>query len=286
VPIERSPSRDSTDPERATQTISSEATDPPRKAVVTGGASGFGLGVARALHESGSDVAIVDVARPALDSAIAQLGRSVLALEADVSSAAAIRMAVRVAETEFGGLDTLVISAGVIHLKALDDVTEDDWDRVLDVNLKGAFLAAQAAAAPLRASGRGRIVSIASDAAKRGCDHLQAYSASKFGVVGLTESLAAELAGDAVTVNCVCPVGCPATGMGALVAAWKSEQTGRPREEILSAAASTNPVGRNATVADVTNAVMFLVSDAASFLTGLALDVDGGAHVGRLPGVQ
>jgi len=233
----------------------------------------------------GAHVAILDITPDRLKSAVEQLGDSVLALDADVTSRASIAGAVAASLERFGGLDTLVISAGVIHLKPLAEVTEADWDHVLDVNLKGAFLTAQAAAPALRASGRGRIVSIGSDASKRGADYLQAYSASKFGLVGLTESLAAELASDGVTVNCVCPVGCPTTGMGQLVAGWKARRTGRPADEVVAAAGRTNPVGRNATEEDVAGAVLFFISDDASFLTGVALDVDGGAHVGFLPGV-
>jgi NAD(P)-dependent dehydrogenase (short-subunit alcohol dehydrogenase family) len=256
-----------------------------RCALVTGGASGFGLAIARRLVAAGARVAIVDIAESALQTASSELGADVLALTADVSSPASIREAVERCEHEFGCIDTLVISAGVIHLKALADVTEADWDTVLNVNLKGAFLTAQAAAPALVASGRGRIVSIGSDVSKRGCDHLAAYSASKFGLVGLTESLAAELASAQVTVNCVCPVGCPSTGMGQLVAAWKSERTGRATADVVAAAGRTNPLGRNATEEDVAGIVMFLISDAAAFLTGLAIDVDGGAHVGVIPGI-
>src|SRR5439155_661735 len=156
-----------------------------------------------------------------------RLGDGVLPLQADVRSADAVRVAVARAAREFGGLDTLVNSAGVIHIKPLDEVTEPDWDLTVDVNLKGAFLTAQAAAPHLRESGRGRIVSIASDAGKRGFAWIQAYCASKFGLVGLTESLAVELAPDQVTVNCVCPVGCPTTEMGKGVLAWKVETRSR-----------------------------------------------------------
>jgi NAD(P)-dependent dehydrogenase (short-subunit alcohol dehydrogenase family) len=261
------------------------ANDQPRSALITGGASGFGLAIARSLRAAGHAVAIADISRAALETAGTSLGGEILTLETDVSSSRSVTAAVERCTHEFGGLDTLVISAGVIHFKPLGDVSEADWDHVLDINLKGAFLAAQAAAPALRVSGRGRIVSIASDAAKRGCAHLQAYSASKFGLVGLTESLAAELAPD-VTVNCVCPVGCPTTGMGEAIAAWKAEQTGRPEADVLAAAARTNPIGRNATEDDVANAVMFFTSDAADFLTGVALDVDGGAHLGVVPGIQ
>ena len=254
--------------------------------MVTGGASGFGLEIARRLVAQGARVAIVDVSEPALERAAAELGASAIAVRADVTVPDDVRAAVDRAVSEFGGLDTLVISAGVIHIKPLGEVTEADWDRTLDINLKGAFLAAQAAAPEIRKSGRGRIVSIGSDASKRGVAQIHAYSASKFGLVGLTHSLAGELAGDAVTVNCVCPVGCPTTGMGRQVAGWKSGVTGLPEEQVVAAAARTNPLGRNATEGDVAAAVMFLISDEASFLTGLALDVDGGAAIGFMPGAD
>jgi NAD(P)-dependent dehydrogenase (short-subunit alcohol dehydrogenase family) len=195
-----------------------------------------------------------------------------------------VRTAVTQVAREFRGLDTLVNSAGVIHIKPLDEVEEPEWDLTLNVNLKGAFLAAQAAAPHLRESGRGRIVSIASDAGKRGFAWIQAYCASKFGLVGLTESLAVELAPDQVTVNCVCPVGCPTTEMGKGVLSWKVRTTGRSPEEVTAAAARTNPLGRNATEVDIAEAVLWFLSDEASFLTGIALDVDGGAHLGFMPG--
>jgi meso-butanediol dehydrogenase / (S,S)-butanediol dehydrogenase / diacetyl reductase len=255
-----------------------------RKALVTGGASGFGLAIAQRLREAGASVASVDVSKERLDEAQSRLG--VLPLQADVRSPAAMRAAVDQCSAEFGGLDTLVISAGVIHIKPLEDVNEDDWDLTLDVNLKGAFTASQAAAPLLRASGRGRVVAISSDAGKRGFAWIQAYTASKFGLVGLVESLAVELAPDHVTVNCVCPVGCPTTGMGQDVLDWKVRAGGKTPNEIVAATARTNPLGRNATESDVADAVMFFVSEEASFLTGVALDVDGGAHLGFMPGAD
>jgi NAD(P)-dependent dehydrogenase (short-subunit alcohol dehydrogenase family) len=178
------------------------------------------------------------------------------------------------------------LSAGVIHIKPLEQVTEADWDRVLDVNVKGSFLVIQAAASALRESGRGRIVAISSDVGRRGAPYLQAYTASKFALIGLIESVAVELAADGVTANCVCPVGCPSTGMGQQVLDWKTTFSGASPDDILAAAARQSPVGRNATVADITNAVLFLISDASSFLTGVALDVDGGMRLGSLPGVS
>jgi NAD(P)-dependent dehydrogenase (short-subunit alcohol dehydrogenase family) len=257
-----------------------------RRALITGGASGFGLETARRLLAARAQVAIADASTAALAAARDELGDAVLAIPCDVRSPALMAGAVQAAVDRFGGLDTLVISAGIIHLKPLAEVTETDWDTTLDVNLKGAFLAIQAAAPHLVAAGqgRGRIVAIGSDASKRGFAWIAAYTASKFGLVGLVESVAVELAPQGVTVNAVCPVGAPGTGMGRQVLDWKMAATGRSAEEIEAAAARAYPLGRNATSADVAGAVLWFLSEDAAFITGVALDVDGGAHLGFVPG--
>lgn len=257
-----------------------------RRVLITGGASGFGLEIARRLVAAGAGVAIADRSVAALEATTDELGSDVLAIPCDVRSPVLVQGAVDRAVERFGGLDTLVVSAGVIHIKPLAEVTEADWDLTLDVNLKGPFNAMQSAAPHLVAAGpgRGRIVAIGSDAGRRGFAWISAYSASKFGLIGLVESLAVELAPYGVTVNAVCPVGAPDTGMGRQVLDWKVEATGRSEADIQAAAARTNPLGRNATAGDVAAAVLWFLDDGASFLTGVALDVDGGAHLGFLPG--
>jgi NAD(P)-dependent dehydrogenase (short-subunit alcohol dehydrogenase family) len=213
------------------------------------------------------------------------LGSNAISIEADVRNQAEVIAAVERVNKEFKGLDTLVISAGVIHIKPMNEVSEADWDLTLNVNLKGAFFAIQAASKYLIDSGRGRIVAISSDAGKRGYAQVQAYCASKFGLIGLIESCAIELAPTQVTVNCVCPVGVPTTGMGQQVANWKSQTGNISVAQVKSAAAAAFPLGRNPTEADVTKTIAFFISDEAAFLTGCALDVDGGAHLGYMPGV-
>lgn len=251
----------------------------PRRVLITGGASGFGLAIAETLLAQQARVAIGDIDFERLQEAARNLDRGddLLPLELDVTSPVSVKSAVAACQETFGGLDTLINSAGVIHFAPLAEIREADWDRVVDIDLKGPFLCSQAAAPLLCESGqRGRIINIGSDAAKIGCPMILSYCAAKFGVVGLTKALAAELAPYEVTVNCVCPVGVSTTGMGQTVLDWKTGATGQKTDEILAETAAGIPLKRNATVADVVNAVMFFLSDASAFLTGVALDVDGG----------
>ena len=247
-----------------------------RRALITGGGSGFGLGVARALVGQAARVAIGDIHAGRLQEASKSLGPEVLALELDVTSPASVRAAVDACNSEFGGLDTLVNCAGVIYITPLDEVSEEQWDLVLNVDLKGTFLCCQAAAPLLRESGRGRIVNIGSDASRLGFPLMHHYCAAKHGVIGLTKSLAGELAPYKVTVNCVCPVGAPDTNMGQGVLSWKIDAMDKTPEEVMAATASEVPLKRNATVEDIVNAVMFFLMDESEFLTGGAIDVDGG----------
>lgn len=257
----------------------------PGRVLVTGGASGFGLRIAADLAAVGSSVVLLDRDAAALEAASRALGPAAHAIVADVRDGVAVDAAVAAAAAALGGIDGLVLSAGVIRIGPLEATTDDDWELVLGVNLTGAFRVLRAAVPWLREAGRrGRVVAISSDAGRRGFGGIAAYTASKFGLVGLVESAAVELAPYGVTVNAVCPVGAPGTAMGREVLAWKVAATGRTPDEIVAAAARTNPLGRNATDADVAAAVLWLLDERAGFITGVSLDVDGGAHLGFLPG--
>jgi NAD(P)-dependent dehydrogenase (short-subunit alcohol dehydrogenase family) len=236
---------------------------------VTGAARGIGLAVASALSGRGASVAMVDIDLDALESAAQSLGERTIAVQADVSRPPDVQRAVERSVECFGGLDILVNNAGICPLTAFPDITEAEWDRVLDINLKGAFFCSQAALPHIRQSGpRGRVVNISSVAGQSG--GLMApfhYAASKAGLIVLTKSLARLLAPEGATVNCVAP-GTTATD---LTAAWAEDLLERVRAAI--------PLGRLGQPQEIAEAVAFLVSDRAAFITGATLDVNGGLYL-------
>jgi len=240
-----------------------------RTAFVTGAARGIGLAIATTLAGQGAGVTLVDVDSAALEAAARSLGDSAFALQADVSQQAEVRQAVERTAERFGSLDILVNNAGICPMTSFADIGESEWDRVLDINLKGAFLCCQAALPHLRRSGqRGRIINITSVAAQMGGVAIGAhYAASKAGLLGLTKSLARLLAGDGVTVNCVAP-GTTATD---LTASWEEDTRAGLRAQI--------PLGRFAQPSEIAEAVCFLASDHAAFITGATFDINGGLYV-------
>jgi NAD(P)-dependent dehydrogenase (short-subunit alcohol dehydrogenase family) len=246
-----------------------------RKALITGGASGFGFAVAERLTTAGASVAIADVDANAVQDAAARLP-GVLPIVMDVTDHAAVVRGTAQAADAFGGLDTLVNCAGVFEFRAFEEISEREWDWILGVNLKGVFLSCQAAMPHLRASGRGRIVNISSDAGKKGYALISSYVASKFGVVGLTESLAAEFGPFGVTVNAVCPSTVSDTRMGQKVLEQKVELFKKPAQRVLEEGASSYPLRRLGTVADVADTIMFLISESAGWISGESINIDGG----------
>jgi meso-butanediol dehydrogenase/(S,S)-butanediol dehydrogenase/diacetyl reductase len=248
-----------------------------RVALVTGGASGIGYGVAEALLAGGARVAIGDISARELDRAAAALNDpKLVALQLDVTSRASVTQAVKDCVASFGGLDTLVNSAGIIDFVPLEEITEENWQRVIATDLSGVFLCCQAAAPFLRQSGRGRVVTVSSDAGKIGVPFLSSYCAAKFGVIGFSKAIAGEFAPFGATVNCVCPGNVTATQMGEQVLKWLSAKTAFSRDELLVERAKAVPLGRLQTIADVVGVVMFLISDAAAYITGEAVNIDGG----------
>jgi 3-oxoacyl-[acyl-carrier protein] reductase len=244
-----------------------------RVAIVTGAARGIGAAIALRLAQDGCDVALLDlVAEHCADAAAAvrATGRRSLAVSVDVADEATVARAIDEVAAGLGPPIVLVNNAGFLRERMLTKTTVDEWDTILDVNLRGAFLMSRAIAPHLRAAGHGRIVNLSSTGAL-GDVGLSAYSAAKAGVQGLTRTLALELGRHGVTVNAVAP-GFVATAMTAAVA----ERVGESFEEMQKRVAATIPVGRVGRPEDIANAVAFFVDRRSDYVSGQVLYVAGG----------
>lgn len=248
-----------------------------RCALITGGGSGIGFATARAFADDGMHVVLAGLPGSPLGDAAASLrarGASILAVEADVRSAADAHRAVASATEAFGRLDVLVNAAGTSAVGPLENLSEEAWNEVLDTNLKGTFLMCRAAIPALRASGTSAVVNVASQLALSAVAGFAAYCASKAAVVHLTRCLALELVGDGVRVNAVCP---GAVDTPLLARAFPG---GRGPQGTLDDLAAAHPIGRLGRPEEIASAIRFLVSDAAAFMVGAALVADGGYTLG------
>jgi len=262
----------------------------------SGRTSGLGAAILRRLAAEGCRVVITDLGAPdgllgadnigatdgmnAVAAELRNAGVQCLVLACDVRKEADVARLFDETERNLGPVDILVNNAGVGYLmKPIEAVTVDEWRLVLDVNLTGAFLCIQHAAKQMRAAGRGgRIVNIASQAAKSGFPHLAAYVASKHGLVGLTRSAAIELGRDGITVNAVCP-NHVTTGLGAQQNDYYARLQGQTIEQFLAAMRTRIPLGRPGLAEDTADAVAFLASDEAKYITGEAMNVSGGEEM-------
>jgi NAD(P)-dependent dehydrogenase (short-subunit alcohol dehydrogenase family) len=235
-------------------------------AIVTGGTGGIGIASARALAAEGARVVLADIDGDALAAAVAELGDgSAAAALVDVTQPADAQRLVDVALERFGRLDVLVASAGVHRNTRLDEVSPEEWDLLLAVNLRGVFLAAQAALRVFVPQGSGRVIALGSMAGQvGGMAASAAYAASKGGVIALTKSIARYCGPHGVTANCINP-GIIASPM---TAGWSPEQIARLTAD--------TPLRRIGTTDEVAAAVVFLASDGAAFVHGAHIDVNGG----------
>lgn len=250
--------------------------------VVTGAGSGIGRSICKELAELGWRVIATDLDIAAASDTIAQLAGAELGHEAHALNVTNPADSISVANdvSQRLGLDAWVSNAGVSKMKRFVDIQEAEYDFTLDVNLKGVFFCGQAAAqAMIRQGGGGAIVNTASMAGKQGrVPFLADYVASKFGVVGLTQAMAFELAEHNITVNSVCP-GFVATPMQVRELAWEAELKGSTAEVVKNSWIEATPLARLQKPEDVADAVGFLLSSKARFITGEALSVNGGAYM-------
>ncbi|MCU1456545.1 MAG: short-chain dehydrogenase/reductase [Actinomycetia bacterium] len=244
-----------------------------RVAVVTGAASGIGLGVARRFAADGDRVALLDRHGEAAEQAANELREqrvTAIALEVDVADWLAVSDAFDRVRAELGPIGVLVTSAGIESFDAALDITPEKWASILAVNLTGTFACIQAALPDMIDAGWGRIVTISSSSAQSGAPHMAHYAASKGGVIGLTKALARELAGVGVTVNSVPPT---------LVDTPMARDAEARGLVSVDAMAAMVPLGRAGTPADIAAACAFLCSEEGGYITGQLIGVNGGMYI-------
>jgi NAD(P)-dependent dehydrogenase (short-subunit alcohol dehydrogenase family) len=248
-----------------------------KRALITGGASGIGRATALLFAREGAAVAVADLNEAAGAVVVHEIeagGGRALFLRCDVTDAGACRQAVEQVVAAWGGLDILFNNAGIIRRTTVLDISEEDWDRVMAVNVKSIYLMSRYAVPVMAAGGGGAIVNTASGWGLVGGRRAVSYCASKGAVVNMTRAMALDHGGQNIRVNCICP-GDTDTGM----LREEARQLGAAEAAFLTEAAD-RPLGRVGTPAEIAQAVLYLASDAASFVTGTALVVDGGGLAG------
>jgi 2-hydroxycyclohexanecarboxyl-CoA dehydrogenase len=245
-----------------------------RVAVVTGAASGIGLGVARRLAHDGHAVALLDLQGDAARDAAGELGQEgcrVAAFEVDVADRGAVASAYTSVRNDLGPIHVVVTSAGIEAFDPVVDLAPEKWERVLAVNLTGTFTCVQLAVPDMIAARWGRIVTISSSSAQSGAPNMAHYVASKGGVIGLTKSLARELATHGITANTIPPT------LVDTPMARKGEASGIvPPVEVM---AKMVPLGRAGTPEDIASACSYLCSEEAGYITGQVIGVNGGMYI-------
>jgi len=249
-----------------------------RIALVTGAGRGIGAAVARSLADEGAAVALCARSTAQLEAVAAEIvsrGGKALALACDVTDPNSIAAAAEAVRTQLGPVDILVNNAGIAHSAPLGRTTLADWNRVFAVNVTGTFLCTQTFLPDMTARRWGRVINIASTAARMGAKYISAYAASKHAVLGLTRSVAAEVATLGVTVNAVCP-GYVDTELTRATIDRIVEKTGRTPREALEQVLATSPQGRLLSVDEVAFAVLALCDHGARGINGQAIVIDGG----------
>lgn len=241
--------------------------------IVTGGSLGMGRACAERFANAGAQVLIVANDRHSVDQAVEEIGGKTTGFVGDVRSTTDMRDAVRQAATTHGGVDILVCSAGIQRYGTVVDTPEDIWDDVLDINLKGIYLASKYAIPEMRKRGGGAIIAISSIQSYASQANVAAYTASKGGINALVRAMALDHAADNITVNTVCPASIDTPMLRWAADLFKGDMT---QDEMIAQWGKGHPIGRVGKQEEVADLVAFLASDKARFITGADIKIDGG----------
>jgi NAD(P)-dependent dehydrogenase (short-subunit alcohol dehydrogenase family) len=251
--------------------------------LVTGAAGSIGKGIAERFCQQGARVFITDLDQSKLDEYCTEIdsgGELCKGLAADVTSHEQVKEVVEAALSAFGGrIDVLVNVAGIVAQGKVEDIAEADWERVFAVNCKGTFLFIKEVVPVMKKGGSGKIINFSSKSGKTGSALMCHYSAAKAAIIGLTQALAFELAGDSINVNCICPGITENTGVWDNVSSGYVKNMNMPTDEIVEKFTAKVPLQRLAKVEDVVAVTCFLASEGADYMTGQAINVTGGREM-------
>ena len=245
-------------------------------AVITGAARGIGKAIAQAFAAAGAKVAIADIDLDAAQETARHIGNAAIAVDVDVTSKPSADAMIEDAENTLGPIDILVNNAGVSYITAFLECSQELWDKTININLKGTFNCSQAAIARMLPRKNGVIINMSSQSGKSGNSHYAAYCASKFAIIGLTQSLAQEFAAQGIRVNALCPGVVFTPLWDGMITDYAQKRNMTP-DEVKPYFRNKIPLGRLCTPQDVAEMAVFLASEKAAYITGQSINISGGA---------
>ena len=251
-----------------------------KTALITGAAGAIGKAIAKEFIAAGAKAFVTDLTKDAVEDTVSDLGEDCLGLAADVAEEEQVVPVVDAAKEFLGGkIDILVNCAGIIAQDRIEDLTVEAWDRVFAINCRGTFLFCKHVVPVMKQNGYGKIVNFSSKTGKTGSALMCHYSGAKAAIMGMTQSMAYELAKENITVNCVCPGITDNTGVWKQCSADYIENLGKTREEVVKQFTAKIPLGRLASINDVVSMVVFLSHQNSDYMTGQSINITGGREM-------